>query len=212
MKKIKIFTLILLVILVLVGCSNNSTPADPANTDTTPENTDIVPEETPVSEDTEPRILVAYFSATGNTKGVAEKMAGILGADLYEIVPAVPYTTADLNYNDSSCRANQEQNDKSFRTEIVGSVDNMDQYDIVLIGHPVWWGEEPRIIDTFVEAYDFNGKIVSNFCTSGGSGVSNSTNNLKNMLPDSDYRDGMRFDKNAGEDDINNWLTGINIK
>ena len=93
--------------------------------------------------------LVAYFSATGNTKKIAEYIVAYTGADSYDITPAIPYTAEDLNYSNSSCRANQEQNDASCRPEISGSVENMDNYDVVYIGYPIWWGEEPRIIDTF---------------------------------------------------------------
>lgn len=156
-------------------------------------------------------ILVAYFSATGNTRPIAETIAELTGGDLFEIVPADPYTDEDLNYSNDDCRANQEQNDSAARPEISGTVENMDDYDVVLIGHPIWWGEEPRIMDTFMESYDFSGKTAVNFCTSGGSGVSTSTENLKALSPNANWLEGHRFETGASEDDIQEWLTEIGI-
>ncbi len=114
------------------------------------------------------KILVAYFSATGNTRPVAEKAAEVTGGDLFEIVPAQPYTAADLNYN-TDCRANAEQNDPGARPAIANAVEDMGQYDTVLIGYPIWWGRAPKIIHTFLETYDLSGKTVAAFCTSGSS-------------------------------------------
>lgn len=114
------------------------------------------------------KVLVAYFSATGHTKTIAEYLQAALDADLYEIVPQEPYTDPDLDYNTDGCRANQEQNDDAARPAISGSVDNMDGYDVVFIGFPIWWYQAPRIIETFLESYDFSGKTVIPFATSGG--------------------------------------------
>lgn len=161
---------------------------------------------------TDTNILVVYFSATGTTRPIAEQMAEILGADLYEIVPAETYSDADLNYNDDSCRANIEQNDSMARPEISGIVENMEQYDTVLIGHPIWWGEEPRILDTFMESYDWSGKTLVNFCTSGGSGISTATAHLQELSQDANWLDGYRFQSDASETEINEWLESLNIK
>lgn len=164
------------------------------------------------SENTEStKILVAYFSATGNTRPIAETIADLTGGDLFEIVPAEPYTDDDLNYSNDNCRANQEQNDAAARPEISGAVENMADYDIVLIGHPIWWGEEPRILDTFMESYDFSGKTVVNFCTSGGSGVSTSTENLKALSPSAKWLEGHRFETGADSETIQAWLSELNI-
>ena len=157
------------------------------------------------------KILVAYFSATGNTRPIAEAIAKLAGADLFEIVPADPYTEEDLNYNNDSCRANREQNDSTARPEISDTVENMDQYDTVLIGHPIWWGEEPRIMDTFMESYDFSGKTVTDFCTSGGSGISKATENLKALSPDADWLEGNRFETSADEETIQAWLDELSL-
>lgn len=105
-------------------------------------------------------ILVAYFSRTCTTKQVAEYIIDITGAESFEIEAAVPYTDEDIQYSNSSCRANQEQNDQSVRPEIAGSIENMEHYDTIFVGYPIWWGQEPRIIDTFLESYDFSDKTV----------------------------------------------------
>lgn len=157
------------------------------------------------------KILVVYFSATGTTKEVAERLAGAAGADLEEIVPAQPYTDEDLDYNDDSCRANREQNDENVRPQIDGSIDNMDEYDMVLIGHPIWWSMEPRIMDTFMESYDFSGKILANFCTSGGSGIAQSSENLEALSPDAVWLEGRRFSSGADDDEIRQWLDDLGI-
>ena len=124
--------------------------------------------------DNKSKILVAYFSATGTTRPIAEEIANVTGGDLFEIVPVQPYSEEDLDYSNDNCRANQEQNDDTSRPEISDTVENIDEYDVVFIGHPIWWGIEPRIIDTFLESYDFSGKTMVDFCTSGGSGISES--------------------------------------
>ncbi|MCM1578160.1 MAG: flavodoxin, partial [Ruminococcus sp.] len=118
----------------------------------------------------ESKILVAYFSATNTTEGVAKRIADGLNADIYEIIPAEPYTSADLDYGDNNSRSTIEMNDPNSRPAISGSVENMGQYDIIFIGYPIWWGDAPRIVSTFMESYDFSGKTIVPFCTSGGSG------------------------------------------
>ncbi len=125
------------------------------------------------------KVLVAYFSATNNTEGVAQKLADGLGADLYEITPEQPYTDEDLDYGNSQSRSSVEMNDPSARPAISGSVENMEQYDVVLIGYPIWWGEAPRIMSTFIESYDFTGKTLAAFCTSASSGFGSSDSALR---------------------------------
>ena len=156
-------------------------------------------------------VLVVYFSATGTTKGVAEKIASVTGADLYEIIPAQPYSDDDLDYNDSNSRTTKEQNDKSVRPEISGRIDNWDQYSIVFLGHPIWWGEEPRIMDTFTESYDFDGKTVIPFCTSGSSGVGSSDDNMKANAGTGTWLDGTRFSGNVSEEEIRTWVEGLGL-
>ena len=131
------------------------------------------------SEDMHAETLVAFFSATGTTKGVAEKIASITGGDLYEILAAEPYTADDLNYNDDNSRTSKEQNDKSVRPEIGSEEILLEGYTTVYLGFPIWWGEEPRILDAFVEKYSFEGITVIPFCTSGSSGIGRSGANME---------------------------------
>ena len=154
-------------------------------------------------------VLVAYFSATGTTKGVAEKIASVTGGDLYEILAAEPYTEDDLNYNDSSSRSTTEQNDKNVRPEI-GSEDlSIEGYTTIYLGFPIWWGEEPRILDTFVEKYSFEGITVIPFCTSGGSGIGRSGSNMEELAGTGTWLDGSRFSGNVSEEELTDWIDGL---
>lgn len=129
------------------------------------------------------KTLVAFFSATGNTKAAAQKLAKELGADLYEIAPEVAYTAADLDWRDKSSRSTKEMTDKSSRPAIKGRCGNIADYDTVWIGFPVWWYTAPTIVNTFIEAHDLSGKVLNVFATSGGSGVEGSANDLKKAYP-----------------------------
>lgn len=156
--------------------------------------------------ETETKSLVAYFSCTGNTKAVAERIAELTGADLYEIVPAEPYTDEDLNYNNNDCRANREMNDSSARPAIGSDSIDISDYDTVYIGYPIWWGTMPRIINTFLDTYDLSNKTVMPFCTSGSSGISKSVSDMKAEEPDADIRDGLRA-SGSSDSGINEWLS-----
>ena len=160
-------------------------------------------------EDTEQpqksKILVAYFSCTGTTKAVAEKIAELTGGDLYEIVPSDPYTAADLNYNNNNCRANREMNDPSARPVIAGDSIDLSAYDTVIIGYPIWWGTMPRIINTFLDTYDLSGKTVLPFCTSGGSGVSKSVSDIRSAEPGANVKDGLRA-SGTNDRNLEGWL------
>ena len=134
--------------------------------------------------------LVAYFSASGTTKRAAEHLAKAEGADLFEIKPAVPYTSADLNWMDKKSSSSVEMSDPASRPEIAGKLANMADYDMVFIGFPIWWYVAPRIIDTFVESYDFSGKILVPFATSGGSGMGKTVDELKKLCPNADWKAG----------------------
>lgn len=153
--------------------------------------------------------LVVYFSATGTTKSVAEKIAEITGADTYEIKAAQEYTDADLNWNDPNSRSTKEQNDSSVRPEIGSESISLDGYTTVYIGYPVWWGEEPRIMDTFAESYDFEGKTMIPFCTSSSSGIGRSGQNLADKAGSGTWLDGKRFGAGASEDEIRSWIEGL---
>lgn len=157
-------------------------------------------------------VLVVYFSATGNTKAVAEQIANVTGGELYEIEPAETYTSEDLDYNNDDCRANLEMNDDAARPEIAGSIENIEQYDTIYIGYPIWWGNAPRIMNTFVETYDLSGKTVVPFCTSGGSGISTSVDTLKELAGEGiTWMEGQRFDRGVSADEISQWIDEMGL-
>ncbi len=151
------------------------------------------------------KTLVAYFSASGVTAKVAAKLAKATGGNLFEIRPEVPYTRADLNYMSKKSRSSIEMNDPSCRPAIASKVEDMGQYDTVFVGFPVWWYREPSIIDTFMEAYDFTGKTVVPFCTSGGSGLGSSGDNLQKLAPGAKVVAGRRLSGRVSEEELANW-------
>ncbi len=154
-------------------------------------------------------VLVAYFSATGTTKGVAERIAAVTGGDLYEILAAEPYSADDLNYNDRNSRSTKEQNDKSVRPGIGSEEISLEGYTTIYLGFPIWWGEEPRILDTFVEKYSFEGITVIPFCTSGGSGIGRSGPNMEALAGSGTWLEGKRFSGNVSEADLQSWIESL---
>lgn len=154
-------------------------------------------------------VLVVYFSATGTTEGVAERIANVTGADVYEILAAQPYTEADLNYNDNSSRSTTEQNDKSVRPEIGSEDISLEGYTTIYLGFPIWWGEEPRILDTFVEKYNFDGITVIPFCTSGSSGIGRSGSNMEELAGSGTWLEGERFSGGVSEEELKSWIEGL---
>lgn len=159
----------------------------------------------------EGRILVAYFSNTGNTENIAGHLADILRADTWEITAETAYSAADLNYNDSSSRANREQNDPDARPAISKSVADMDRYDVVFLGYPIWWGQAPRIISTFLEGYDLAGKTIVPFCTSGSSGIGTSAEVLHALAASAEWLDGRRFSGGASRGEVEEWVNGLGL-
>ncbi len=149
------------------------------------------------------KILVAYFSATGTTESVAEKIADATGGRLYEIVPEKEYTSADLNWNDDSSRSSVEMNNPESRPSLGGSPVDVAAYDVVFIGYPIWWDQAPRIINTFIESHDLKGKTVIPFATSGGSGISNSVEVLKKTYPGLNIQEGKLLNNTSA---IRPWL------
>ena len=145
------------------------------------------------------KTLIAYFSASGVTARAAREMADAIGADLYEICPAAPYTDADLNWMDKKSRSTLEMNDPAFRPAIASQVERMEQYDTVFVGFPVWWYVEPRIVDTFLESYDFTGKTMIPFATSGGSGISKAEKSLREHCPGGNWKKGRLVNSGAAE-------------
>ncbi len=210
----KLLGVILVIVMALFGlaaCTNGGANTSDNGSNITGESGDKnqTPGEGENKGETDKKVLVVYFSATNTTKGVAQKIQTATGSAIYEIVPAVPYTSADLNYN-TDCRANREQNDSSARPAISGSVEDIGQYSTVFIGYPIWWGQAPKIIYTFLESYDFSGKTLIPFCTSGSSPIGSSATNLHSLTPNATWLDGQRFSGSAGQSAINSWVNGLN--
>ena len=151
------------------------------------------------------KTLVAYFSASGTTAKVAKKMAEAIGADLFEIKPETPYSGADLNWQNKNSRSSVEMNDRSSRPAIAVKAADMSQYDVVFVGFPVWWYREPSIIDTFMESYDFAGKTVIPFATSGGSGLGDSAANMQKLAKGAKVVNGKRFSGSVSSEELKAW-------
>ncbi len=227
MKQCLSLVLLLALALLLIGCG--SAPAAPAPT-ALPETPEPVATEAP-AEEPEPesaplpvtteaaaeeplseaaadgRVLVVYFSGTGRTRGVAEKIASLTGAELLEILPAQPYTTEDLNYNDSTTRATVEQNTPDARPEIANEI-SLDGCTTLYLGYPIWWGQAPRILSSFVESHDFTGMTVIPFCTSGSSGAGRTGETLGEQAGTGTFLSATRFDASVTEAELQTWIDG----
>ena len=160
-----------------------------------------------------PKSLVVYFSCTDTTKKIAEYVQESTGADIYRIEAEIPYTAEDLNYGDSSTRATREQNDSFARPAISGTVSNMQEYDFIFLSYPIWWGQAPRIISTFLESYDFSGKTIIPICTSHSSGIGSSATNLHSLVDGSvTWLGGRRFSATTSKEEVIKWLEDSGIK
>ena len=182
------------------------TPAEPPAPVQEPEGapqTEVA--EGPAETATHSSVLVVYFSATGTTRGLAERIAALTGGDLAEIVPAQPYTAEDLNYNDRTTRATVEQNTPDIRPEIADGI-SLEGYSTVYLGYPIWWGQAPRILSTFVESHDFTGITVIPFCTSGGSGAGRTGETLGEQAGSGTFLASTRFDGDAAEAKLRTWI------
>lgn len=228
MKKSIYVLLSFALLFIMAGCGNQATEGAQESTSMQPEaqleqvtdneeeSSEMESQEVsePVSEseqetDMEQKTLVVYFSATGTTEPLAEYAAEILNADIYEIVPENPYTEADLAYYTNG-RADQEQNDPTARPAISGSVKNMEEYSTIVLGYPIWHGQAPRIISTFLESYDFSGKTILTFCTSHSSGIGSSADNLHELCSDSvNWLEGKRFEAGTTKKSMENWLQSV---
>ncbi len=153
--------------------------------------------------------LVAYFSASGVTAKAAKKLADAADADLFEIVPAQPYTRADLNWMDKKSRSSLEMSDRGCRPAIASGLADLRQYDCVFVGFPVWWYREPSIIDTFLEQYDFAGKTLIPFCTSGGSGLGETPENFRRLAPGATVLEGKRLSHRDTETSLRAWVDSM---
>ena len=218
MKKAIVILLSLTMILGLTACGNSASKTKQPSTedtfveskaDTESAETSTNMENTDNQDAQEHKILVAYFSATGTTKGVAEHIANGLNADIYEIVPEEPYTDADLDYNDNNSRTTIEMNDPDARPAISGSVENMEQYDIVFIGFPIWWYVAPTIINTFLESYDFSGKTIVPFATSGGSGMGSTNEKLAPSCPGAILMKGKMLNGLLSQEELKAWVKSL---
>ena len=226
MKKIFASAFMIMSILCLTACGSNAGEAAHAadsavqsevsaeeqngETDKTEPVKDDNAAETETPEQSENKdTVVVYFSATGTTKGVAEKIAAVTDADIFELIPAEPYSAADLDWNDKNSRTTIEMNDPDVRPAIANDDIELDGYSTMYIGYPIWWGDAPRIISTFVEAHNFDGITVIPFCTSGGSGIGRSGDNLALQAGSGNWLKGERLTANVSEDELQNWINGL---
>ena len=153
------------------------------------------------------KTLVAYFSASGKTAKVAAKLAKVLDADIFEIRPAEPYTKADLNWMNKKSRSSVEMRNRSSRPRIAAVLNNFNEYDTVYVGFPIWWYREPSIIDTFLESYDFTGKTVVPFATSGSSKMGETADNFRRLIPGARVLEGDRLPANISEKELQDWTS-----
>lgn len=191
MKKILSILFIFIIIISFTGCTKSKT---------VPKENDNLS-----NEPTTTKSIVLYFSATNNTKEVAQKIKNITDSDITEIIPKQKYTSEDLNYNNDNCRANKEQNSNTSRPEIANTL-KLDNYQTIYLGYPIWWGKEPKIILTLLDNYNLEGKTIIPFCTSGGSSIETSVNNIRNYNPKLNVLEGKKFNPNDSEETIKNWL------
>ena len=215
-KKLIALSLLLALTLVFAGCGNTpaqatSAPAPtPAATQTQASTPEVAPAETaaveaPAEPVQENKSLVVVFSCTGTTKGVAEKIAALTGAELVDLVPAQPYTAEDLNYNDRSTRATVEQNTPDARPEIASDI-SLDGVTTLYLGYPIWWGQAPRIMSTFAESHDFTGITVVPFCTSGGSGAGRTGETLGEQAGTGTFLAATRFSSGVSDNELQSWI------
>lgn len=155
------------------------------------------------------KTLVAYFSASGITAKLAQKLATVVGGDLHEIKPKQPYTSADLDWMNNKSRSSVEMKDKTFRPAVANEVENMEQYDVVYVGFPIWWYVAPTIINTFLEQYNLSGKTIIPFATSGSSGMGNTNAELKDSCPGAILKNGKRISADASESELKTWVASL---
>ncbi len=217
MKKIVTLILALALFAFCAGCGAASEPSalapeakqeTPAPEPETEASGEASPEAPEPSEKTGGRALVVYFSATGTTRGIADRIASLTGADMAEIVPSEPYTSGDLNYSDRTSRATAEQNTPDARPGIANEI-SLDGYTTVYLGYPIWWGQAPRILSSFVESHDFTGVTVIPFCTSGSSDIGQSDDTLAEQAGGGNWLQGKRFSAGASESDLKAWIDGL---
>lgn len=185
--KHKLFIILLVFCLLFTGCNNGKKTNVPSR-----------------NSNSTGKSLVLYFSATGTTEKIAKRIADLSNSDIVEIVPKEKYKSEDLNYN-QDCRANREQNDSQARPAIQNSID-IQSYDVIYLGYPIWWGTNPKIILTLLDSYDFSGKMIVPFCTSGSTDIHNSVEDLRSHYPNYRFLDGKRFSTSDSDDEIKEFL------
>ena len=198
MKKLLASILAVMLVMAMTSCSGGNSGASGGDQ--------------AAQQNTDDKSIVVYFSCTGNTKAVAEEIAAQTGSDLHEIVPEEPYTEEDLNYNDDNCRANAEMNDPESRPAISNTIENLSDYDTIYIGYPIWWGSLPRIMNTFFDTYDFSGKTIVPFCTSGSSSISQSVSVIREAEPEAQVKEGLQVSSPGADDssdEVSRWLEEI---
>lgn len=198
MKKLLASIMAVMLVLAMTSCSGGNSGAS-GDDQAAQQNTDV-------------RSIVVYFSCTGNTKAVAEEVAAQTGSELHEIVPEEPYTEEDLNYNNDNCRANIEMNDPESRPAISNTIENFSEYDTIYIGYPIWWGSLPRIMNTFLDTYDFSGKTIVPFCTSGSSSISQSVSVIREAEPEAQIKKGLQISSTGADDssyEVSRWIEEI---
>ena len=209
MKKILCMLLSLGVMLLFTACGNTSGTAGSGQQASAAEKSTSAQTEKPSGNS---KTLVVYFSCTGHTKALAENAAKALQADIFIIQPEQPYSKDDLNYNDKSTRATVEQNDLQARPKIKNKIDNFANYDTIVLAYPIWWGQEPRIMDTFMESYDFSGKTLAAVCTSASSDIGSSDAALAQLGSKSaKWKDGHRFDAGTSTEELSQWFKQIGL-
>ena len=206
MKKFILGLLSLSLILGLTACGSGSSNSASDSGTGGSDFKSVTSDTSSSSGDPADSVAVVYFSATGNTRQVAQKLADSLNAELFDIQPEEPYTQEDLDYSNDNCRANQEMNDDSARPAIQQTLNSLSGYDTIYLGYPIWWGTAPRIINTFLESYDLTGKTLYLFCTSGSSGIEQSLSDLHTLYPDLNIADGQRFSSDASDEEMESWL------
>lgn len=156
------------------------------------------------------KALVVFFSASGITKAVAQTLTEVLKANIYEIIPQNPYSKEDLDWTNEQSRTSLEMKDKNSRPQIASNID-ISSYEVIFIGFPIWWYSAPHIINTFLEAYDFSGKVIVPFCTSGGSDLSNAPRDLQKSCPNAKFKEGKKFNFGANKTGMRKWVESLNI-
>lgn len=208
--------------MLLTACGNNSRQSGNANAQDQSESSSTVQSSQSESQDngvitgTEEqtgKVLIVYYSASGNTRAVAETIAQYTGGDTFEIVPVEEYTSEDLNWTQEGSRVNREHDDESLQDIALVSttVEDFDSYDTVFIGYPIWWHEAAWVVNNFVKDNDFTGKTVIPFCTSSSSGLGESGTHLAEMAGTGDWQEGMRFSTSASESEVTEWLDGLDL-